>query len=97
MHGEVEFKGMSGRTNLEQIAAVDAYRRLMAVSEKIRRGGLDAEDTVNVFLAVTLNLVLATSWGDNVVGFLRNAAEEYDSEVAELLRQLYSEFEAKRF
>ncbi len=33
----------------------------------------------------------------HVVGFLRNAAEEYDSEVAELLRQLYSEFEAKRF
>ncbi len=88
---------MSGRTNLEQIAAVDAYRRLMAVSEKIRRCGLDAEDTVNVFLAVTLNLLLATGWGDNVVGFLRNAAEEYDSEVAESLRQLHSEFEEQRF
>ena len=87
---------MNIRTNLQEIAAVDAYKRLMAVSEKIRRGGLDAEDTVNVFLAVTLNLVLATSWGDNVVGFLRNAAEEYDSEVAKSLRQFYSEFEANR-
>ena len=96
MHGEIEFKGMSGRTNLEQIAAVDAYRRLMAVSEKIRRCGLNAEDTVDVFRAVTLNLVLATSWGDNVVGFLRNAAEEYDSEIAELLRELHRQFEEQR-
>ncbi len=73
---------------LAQGAAVDAYKRLMAVSEKIRRTGLDAEDTVNVFLAVTLNLVLATSWRDNVVGFLRDAAEQYGNEVENLLQEL---------
>ena len=68
--------------------AVDAYKRLMAVSEKIRRTGLDAEDTVNVFLAVTLNLVLATGWRDNVVGFLRDAADQYGNEVEDLLQEL---------
>ncbi len=73
---------------LAQGAAVDAYKRLMTVSEKIRRTGLDAEEVVNVFLAVTLNLVLATSWRDNVVGFLRDAAEQYDNEIENLLQEL---------
>ena len=68
--------------------AIDAYKRLIAVSEKIRRTGLDAEDTVNVYLAATLNLVLATSWRDNVVGFLRDAADEYHNEVEQLLQEL---------
>ena len=73
---------------LAQGAAVAAYQRLMTVSEKIRRTGLDAEDVVNVFLAVTLNLVTATSWRDNVVGFLRDAAEQYGEEVENLLQEL---------
>lgn len=87
---------MNNRTNLQQIAAVDAYNRLMAVSENIRRTGLNAEDVADIYLLVTLNLVLATSWRDDVAGFLRDAAEEYDSEVAESFRELHLRFEGER-
>ena len=87
---------MSDRSNVQEFAALDAFGRLMAVSEKIRRSGLDAENTVDVYLAVTLHLVLATSWGGNVVDFLRNAAEEYDSEPIEWFLRLDSEIEAER-
>ncbi len=73
--------------------AIDAYKRLISVSEKIRRSGLDAEETVNVFLAATLNLVLATSWRDNVSGFLRDAAEQYSNEVDDLLQELDRQIE----
>ena len=82
---------------LEPGAAVDAYKRLMTVSEKIRGTGLDAEDTVNIFLAVTLNLVLATSWRDNVIGFLRDAAEQYGKEVEDLLQELDRQAEQPGF
>jgi len=87
---------MNNRTNHQQVAAIDAYKLLMAVSENIRRTGLNAEDVANIYLLTTLNLVLATSWGDDVVGFLKDAAKEYDSEVAESFRELHLRFEAER-
>ncbi len=87
---------MNNRTNLQQVAAVDAYNRLMAVSDRIRRTGIDAEDVANIYLAVTLNLVLATSWKDDVAGFLREVAEQYDGEVAESFRELHLRFEEER-
>ena len=84
------------RTNEQRRTAVEAFGRLMAVSENICRDGLDADDTAAVFLAVTLNLVWETSWGDNAVGFLRSAAEEYDGEAIEWFLRLDSEIEAER-
>ena len=84
------------RTNEQRRTAVEAFGRLMAVSENICCDGLDADDTADVFLAVTLNLIWETSWGDNVVGFLRSAAEEYDSEAIEWFLRLDSEIEAER-
>ena len=87
---------MNDRTNIQQFDATDAYKRLLSVSEKMRRGGVDAEDMVNVFLAVTVELVLATSWRENVEEFLRNAAEEYDLQIEESLRELHGQFESER-
>ncbi len=81
---------------LAQGAAVDAYKRLMAVSEKIRLTGLDAEDVANIYLAAACNMILETSWGDNVVGFLRDAAEQYDNQIAESFRELHLRFEEDR-
>ena len=69
----------------------------MAVSDRIRRTGIDAEDVANIYLAVTLNLVLATSWKDDVAGFLREVAEQYDGEVEESVGELHLRFEGDRF
>ena len=87
---------LNNETNLRQVAAIDAYKQLMAASENIRRTGLNAEDIADIYLLVTLNLVLATSWRDDVAGFLREAAEEYDSEVAESFRELHLRIEVER-
>jgi len=87
---------MNNRTSLQQVAAVDAYKLLMAVSENIRRTGINVEEVADIYLLVTLNLVLATSWGDDVVGFLKDAAKAYDSEAEESFRELHLRFEAER-